>query len=347
MRWLLTIAVASACWPAAAQPAAQANDTVQFRDADGNVVTRIGELRQSPEGLMIVSAGTRTAISPADVISVYYSQLAGVDDRTRMAFTEWDAKPNAESLARYIEVQRSLGGAADDRTRRVIAFKVAMTTAAVADSGDAANTELVAVERLASFVREYADSWEVWPAGIAAMRLLGELGKHSDAAAIAAILARAAGVPAPLKIESRLLEAELLFRGKSFLTSASALDAAEKAGNLNTAQAERLALLRAALTAGEDRARLPAAVQQIRAAIDRSTSDAFPATAHRVLGELFLMADKPADARWEFLWIEAVHNRNPDDVRHALDRLADVFELLGDSDRAAAYRDKHKKARGG
>ncbi len=58
------------------------------------------------------------------------------------------------------------------------------------------------------------------------------------------------------------------------------------------------------------------------------------------------MANLPRDARWQFLWVEAVYNQDHEEVVKALARLVEVFEKLGDKEHASQYREKLLKAKG-
>jgi len=88
-------------------------------------------------------------------------------------------------------------------------------------------------------------------------------------------------------------------------------------------------------------------VAAIEAEIAKTKDPAVRAAAYGMLGELYLAADKPREAMWQFLWVEVVYNQDRDEVIKALARLADTFRIQGDDDRAKSYREKARRLRGG
>ncbi len=235
------------------------NDTVKYRDRakDGEETTKIGDVKETPGGIVVSGTGKNVAISPADVIAVYYGRLAGVEDKIRLELPSWDAKGGAEALTKYEDLQKTAANAgADDRTRRFLEFKVAMWSAKVADAKTGAAFKpaaTAAIDKLSTVARAYSKSWEVWPAARTAARLQAELGQFDAAAATLANLAMAEGIPHDLKNEAKLAEVEVLFRSGSTINAAPAIEALAKVSSLNDSQKDRLAIYQAALKgAGEN-----------------------------------------------------------------------------------------------
>ena len=48
---------------------------------------------------------------------------------------------------------------------------------------------------------------------------------------------------------------------------------------------------------------------------------------------------------WEFLNVEVVYNQDKDEVTKAMRRLVEIFDAVGDKDRADQYREKLRKVR--
>jgi hypothetical protein len=320
-------------------------DTLKFRDPeDGGEKTLTGEVKETPAGIVIAHAGKTTTVSPADVIALYYSKLAGVDDRTRMEMPDWDAKGGPEALANYSNVLKAVTrGSTDDRTKRFLEFKMTMLAARIAESksgNDFKTDAAAAVNGLTTFARGYSKSWEVWPAARTAARLQADLGKFSDAATTLANLAKAEGISRELQNEARLAEVDMLLRGGSALTLAPSVDALATLTALTDSQKQKLAVYRAILPGVQDRtdpAKVEEAAKAVRALIDKMAD---PAAAHNALGELYILANLPQKAKREFLWVEAVHNQDREEVLRALTRLCDVFDKLNDKEHAGQYRDK-------
>lgn len=327
------------------------SDTVKYRDRtkDGLETIKLGEVKESAAGIVITSGGKAIAISPVDVISVQYGKLVGVEDRVRMEMLTWETKGGNYARDNYAKVLQDAVNA-DERTRRFLEYKVASWSARVADSrsGKEFRAEApAAVEKLLLVARAYPQSWEQWPAARTAARLQMELGKPVEAAATLSALAKSPNLPSELKHEAKLAEIDVLYRSGSSATGPT-IDALAKAADLTTAQQERLAILRAAVQGADyknDPARVDAAAKAIRERINAASDTSTKATAHNALGELYLQARKPRDAMWEFLWVEAVHNTDREELLKALTRLGEIFEQQGETERAAIYRDKVLRAK--
>ncbi|CAN5604168.1 hypothetical protein BH11PLA2_BH11PLA2_06140 [soil metagenome] len=332
------------------------SDTVKYRTKDGAEKTSFGELKETPAGIVITSNGKTVAtIAPHDVIAVYYGKMAGVDGQVRQELPQWDAKGGLEARNKYADLLKTASGAgADERTKRFLEFRVAVLSAKVADTktGEEFKTEAAAaIDKLTTVARSYTKSWEAYPAARHAARLQAEIGKYSDAATTLATVAKIDGLPPELKGEAKLGEVDALFRSGSALSAAPAIEELGKsAATLTNAQKDRLNVFQAALKGAQDKtepAKVNAAAVAVRTLVDKMTDPVARAGAHNTLGELFFMANMTRDAMWEYLWVEAVYNQDKEEVIKALDRLATIFEKLGEKDRAAVYREKLLKAKAG
>ncbi len=332
------------------------SDTVKYLDrAKGNEeITKLGEVKETAAGATITSSGKSITISPADIVAVYYGTLVGVDDRERQSLPSLDEKGGIEAKKKYDELlqKASASSSPNERTRRFLEFKSAMLAASIADTrtGDEFRTEATAaIAQLLNVARSYNKSWEVWPASRTAARLQAELGNFKEAAQTLSTLAKVEGLPPTLQNNAKLAEVDVLLRTGSPLAAEPVIDAAAKITTLSAVQKQRLAVYQALLNGAKERtdpAKVQAAAKIVHEQIDKMTDPLAKATAHNALGKLFMMADQPRDAMWEFLWVEAVYNSDADEVAKALDRLAELFEKQGDKDRAAIYREKFQKAKG-
>jgi hypothetical protein len=333
----ITLVAAASAQP----PAGGGNDAVRYRDKkkDGQESVARGEVQESVRGVKVTAGGkTLIDLAPNEVISVDYARLPGLDPAA-LRLTE--ARDPAKARDDY---QAALKGSlADAKARRFAEFREAILSARLAD-GKTVPAEFqaeaaAAVEKLLAFVRAHPDGWEVWPAARTAARLQGELGKYSDAAGTFALLAKTRDLPAELAQQARLDEVEMLMRGGNALAAGPAATAlAGSPGFPKTGPAaDRLKAFQAVIKAGGDPADAAKAVREV---IDRTTDAGVRAAAHAALGELFLARNRPREAMWEYLWVETVYAQDRDEVAHAVARLADVFDKLGDKERAAAYREK-------
>lgn len=327
-------------------------DTVHFRDRknDYQVTTVRGEIRESPKGIEVLSAGKVTAtISPEDIVRVEYSRLPGLSDTDRLKSNSLenkdarDAKDILATRTAYSDMIKS--GGSDPKTRRFLDFREAMWAARVADSkmGPDFETEAkAAIDKLTLIARTANKSWEVWPASLTAARLQAEIGKHNDAASTLANLARTPDLPTPLKYQARLAELDVLLRSNRLAAEPVASElTADKAFPATGPLKEKLTIYQNILKAPppKEGAKAPeiVAIEQI---VAKTTDFSVRATAHNALGEYYLSNDRPRDAMWEFLWVETVFNQDREQVIKAVSRLGEVFDKLGDKDRAEAYAQK-------
>jgi hypothetical protein len=333
------------------QPAA-GPDKVYYRDKkDGTVRSTEGELKPTPAGLQVVSAGKVVlTVSPADVVRVIPGDLPGLDRLKDVLplITLEEKKEWEKARVSYLDQKKKLGSPAD-RTRRYLEYKVALTTAKVADEtreedGWKEKAE-EAVRLLELFLAEYKSGWEVWPAGRTLARLQSDLGKHPDAAATWGRLAKSPDVPADLQRDAAFHEVDCLLRGRRFTDASARLGELAKAG-AGGPIAERAAIYQLALKAAAAEAPLDA-VGPVEKAIGESKDPVVRATGYSVLGELFLAGGKPRDAMWSFLWVETVYSQDKDLVARAMARLIEIFRQQNDEDRVRAYTDRLREFRSG
>jgi hypothetical protein len=313
------------------------------------VDTRTGEVKDAPGGITFTdSSGKTIAISARDIVFVYYGKLAGVDDNTRRELPNIDNEGGQKALDFYVKLQKDTLTASDERTRRFLESRIAYWTARQTDvlAGDEFKKAApAAIDKLVNFARSYPKAWESWGAMLMAARMQTELGKHNDAASTFVALGRTEGLAADLRNDAKLGELEANLRsGAALLNNAAAV----KLDNPNESQKERFEIVQLALAAQKNRsdsAKLKADAKALADRIELCKEPANRAAGHNLLGEVYLQAKLPAEARWQFLWVEAVDNGDRDELVKALGRLAEVFETLGDKDRSALYRDKFLKAK--
>jgi hypothetical protein len=158
-----------------------------------------------------------------------------------------------------------------------------------------------------------------------------------------AALAKTGELPPNLVTEAALQEIDAQIRSKAGATAEVAARNLGK-GALPGATKDKLAIYEAAakaITGGDPQSGLKDIEDKIVATKDPGVR----AVGHAMRGELYLAANKPREAMWEFLWVETVYNADKDEVLKALSRLVDVFKALMDEDRSKAYRDKIRRLR--
>jgi hypothetical protein len=319
----------------------------------GRVKSEEGEVRESVGGVKVVVDGKeKLSLTPAEVVRVEYAELAGIDveDRGTLLALESERDP-AKARAGFAALKRKAAG---DRGRKYLEFRELQAAQRAVDAkavGDEFKKEAADLaEAWGGFAAAYSGGWEVWPATRTRARLLADLGDYAKAAETLTGLAKINGLPAELRSEAALARCEVLLRG-GLSGAAAAVDAAAKDPNLPAAGPlrERAVVYQAWAAAprpGDANANPDVAADKIQAALDAAKDPAARAAGFNAKGDLLLAFGRPKDARWEFLWVETVYNHDKDELANALRRLVEVFDALGDRDRADQYREKLRKVRG-
>lgn len=344
---LALVLIATVLETARSQPAANA-DRIYYRDKktkDGSVASIDGVLKTSPAGYQIVSGAKVIPVSPADIVRVVPGELPGLDRKDVLAQATLEANGDWEKArVGYVEMQKKAANA-QDKARRFLEFKVATATAKAADDTpeESGWKEKAggAVTLLSDFLSAYPSGWEVWPTARTCARLQSELGAYDNAARTWAKLIKNQEVPADLRAEATFQEIDTLIRGKRYPDAASRISDAQKTATAG-AQKDRLAIYQLAAKYADNPAD---GVAPIEAEIAKAKDPGTKAVGYGMLGELYLLANKPREAMWALLWVEVVYNQNPDEVAKALVRLTQVFKLQGDEERTKAYQDKLRRYR--
>lgn len=309
------------------------------------------QLKVTPAGVQVINKGAvTTTISPNDIILVDPGEVPPLDRKDVAAQITLERGRKWEpALATYLDMQKKAKAAnAPPPTARYLEFKVAYVSGRAAD--DAKENEwkdkAEAAEKLLNaflIASNYTGGWEVWPAGKMRARLTLELDRPADGVTTWSKLSKSADVPADLQREAAFEEIDYLIRARQ-LPVATQQIAALRPGVTGAAK-ERLALYEAAIkcaeTAGPDNPMpITQVVKPLQDLVDATKDPAVKAVGHNLLGEVCLLAEKPREAMWNYLWVEVVYNHDRDEVVKAMTRLVKSFEAQGDADRAATYRDK-------
>ena len=325
---------------------AQSPDRVVAHDPKtGKHITVEGTLAESPSGVVVSVGGKEKArFTPSEIVRIDLGDLPGLSpDDMALLFRFDHEKDPGKAASGYATLVPKAGENA--RVRRALEFREVMALARATDSADEAafqSTAPATADRLAGFARANGKAWEAFPTAKIAARLYADLRQFDRAAAVLATLASAPGLSATLRIEAKLLEADVYLRANDQAAGRAAVAAlvADK-------DVPATGLLRERLSIDVLRTQAPAAgtrpddhLVKLQAAIDISTSPAARASGYLAKGDLLLAHGRPHDALWEYLNVEVVYNQDQDEVRKALKRLVTVFDQLHDSDRAGQYREK-------
>lgn len=338
------------------QPATQIK--VFYRDAKtGSEKTIDGDdLKATPGGYQVISAGKVTAtISPDDIVRIDPGEMPPLErkDILSQITLEKDRKWEPARVI-YLDLQKKAKeGKANPKVLQFLEYKVAFTTAKVADdtADDAWEEKAKAAQQMLNdYLISYATGWEVWQLSRMRCRMLVELGNPGEAAATWAKTAKNASVPADLQREAALEEIDCLFRAKQFPEVQDRIAKFPKAEATGPVK-DRLALYQAAVKVAEgpkapDGAALTAWLKPIQDLVDAAKDPAVRAVGYNVMGEVCMFADRPREAMWSYLWVEVVYNQDRDEVAKAMFRLVKSFESQQDEDRAKSYKDKLRRFRG-
>ena len=342
-----------------------AGDRVFYREKkDGTIKQVVGELKPAPTGYQVISADdkkVKATVSPADIIRVVPGDIPGFDTAAiNEPVKAEDAKQWDKARLAHQEMLKK-SGMASEKVRKYLEFRVAIAAARSADdaadenAGQAKAAE--AVKFLDGFLTAYKTGWEVWPAVQACARLqvalveqtkaedkVSERRMFAEAARTWGRASRAADLPPDMRLDATLQEIDNKIRARQFADARGLIDEAAKTAPAGPIK-DRLAIYQLTLKFA-DTVNPADGAALIEAEIAKTKDPSVRATGYGMLGELYLAADKPRDAMWAFLWVEVVYNQDKDEVIKALVRLADVFRLQGDDDRAKSYRDKLRRYRG-
>ncbi len=330
-------------------------DKVVVRDTakkDGSTKSYDGALVLDKSGLSVTDSSGKllVVVSFNDFVKFTPGELPGVDRTSilsRIAEEERRTKKDYEAARIGYKAMLEKAATAPEKSKRYLAYKLAMMTTRVADeAADDENWAALAAEAIKDwdqFLTDYATGWEVWSAAHTNARLLAEVGKYAEAARMWSRLAKNNDLPAELRREAAIQEIDAQIRSKSYAlasTASEALLATTAPGTIK----DRLAVYAAAAKAAISGDPL-SGLKEIEAKIAATKEPIVRATGYSLIGELYLAANKPRDAMWNFLWVETVYNTDKDEVFKALNRLSELYQLQNEEDRAKAYREKIRRIR--
>jgi hypothetical protein len=346
-------------------------DRIYYRDKKDGVTRSVeGELKAVPQGFQVIAANDKkvaATVTIPDLVRVVPGDFPGYDLKTVLDPVNAEEKGNWEAARKTHDAMLEKTKNAPEKVRTYLEFRQAISAAhaadAAADDAVAQAKGGEAVTLLNTFLTTHKAGWEVWPVGQACARLQlsatekekgkdGEKEKEADkdverkqfeaAARTWGKVARAADLPADLRLEATLQEIDLLIRARRYADAVGLIADAAKAAPAGPVR-ERLAIYD--IAAKSESAPLDG-VAKIEAAVAKTKDPVIRATGFGMAGELYLAADRPREAMWQFLWVEVVYNQDKDAVVTALVRLSDAFRLQGDEERAKAYREKLRRVRG-
>lgn len=333
------------------QAPAQAQDKITYRDrATGKETVATGTIQSETADRLVIKGTTSREVPAVDVIDVTYTvpgalkldyARLGPAERNLETLTKEEERKKAlaDLIKNYQELGTKATGDSAKFLQRQIQFKIAQLRARQAEDDPEQLT--AALEALQKFVKDHPDSWQVSSAAKLLARLQIVKGDTDAAQKTYQALAALPNVPKEVKQECDLLGAQALLEGKKYDEAKKRLEALQKSVPAGDPQAVRVQVYLAACLAGAGD--LTKAVPQIEGIIAKTSDNALKATAYNALGDCYRLNGRPKEALWAYLWVDVLYHQDKQEHTKAMSHLAKLFEELGDSARAAQFKDKLKK----
>jgi hypothetical protein len=345
-----------------AAPAVRAEDKLYLKTSKDKPAYTAFVKQETPRGVKL--DGVKQEIAADDIRDIVYLvepislrlkyYQAGVAKETA-ARASADEKKRAELLAEAIQLyEDTILQLKEDFAfaKRHAEFKVALLRSLQAqDDGEPKSLDL-AITRLKEFKTKHPQSWQLSTCLKQLGQLLVERGDYADAEQTYRELAQA-DVADATRQEAELLSVQvslkagqiLLKQGKQAEADQRFADAEKKLAGLHAAlpkgspQGARVQLALAECLGAAKK--LPGAkklVQEVIAATKKEDKSV-KALAYNTLGFCYYLNEQWQEARWQFLWVDAVYHQ--DKVQHAkaLYYLADIFARLGEKERGQEFLD--------
>jgi tetratricopeptide (TPR) repeat protein len=271
-----------------------------------------------------------------DLVKVTYETPAALKLLMNPIFALEEKRDYAKALEEYKALTPRMGNASD-RLKRYVEYRIAVLKAAQGEAD--------APEALAAFLKAHPNSWQFSSVSkqLAAMQM--QKGRFDDAARTVEALTRAPGLSKDLKQEAELLLIDVLFRGGKFAEVSSQVKEALATLPANDPQRAKLEVYQIGCDARD--AKIDEVVKKLEGVIVKTEDPSLKALAYNTLGDCYVMKGNKQDAKFAYLWVDAVYNQDRAEHAKALERLANLFqdEALNDPDRAAFFRDKAQRVR--
>jgi tetratricopeptide (TPR) repeat protein len=319
--------------------------------ADDEVFFRGGEkpyknVIKSESGLGLEMTGKKDIVPAEEIVDILYN-VTPIEVRikpyrpTFYAERKYFDPTQKKDPKEKITLAEILKGYADSYplvkekfAKRHLEYKIAYISVLLAqeEEGDLE----AALQKLSNYKTKHADSWQVG----ACLRLLAHLQfaqkKYKEAQETYLELA-AANVAPEVKLEGELMAAQVGVRAGKVKESLKKLDDILAKLPKDSRLYARARIARAeSLAAAKEKDQ---AVNLLRQIIKESADKTIRAVAYNTVGEIYFQTAAYKEARWEFLKVEVVYNQDKNELAKALYYLAQIFDKLGDTDRAKEYRD--------
>jgi len=292
------------------------------------------------------------SIPSKDVVDMQYEVKADLKKTWDGAWrSEWvagatakDAKGRREALQAALKAYQELVDkvGADPKAQRQVQYKVAILTANLAE-GDKTQNKL-AIDLLEKYQKANTNSWQIFSVVDALSRLYVETNEFEKAAGAFDSMKKLPGVDDTVKNDCELKAADYLMKAKKHTEAADRLN--KIVGSMKPTdpsyEAMRMKLILCKANSPE---KFKEAIGDLRKMKDAAKDENKLAMIYNTLGDCYMMGNQPNDAKYEFLYVDLVYNK--DRVQHlrALEQLVQVFKDLKQLDKSKDYMQKLEKLR--
>lgn len=355
------------------QPTSTRHSITYFDRKDNRVTTMDTPVaKENISGIAIMIGKDQKIITSPDIIRVDYGGIKGVT-KADIAPAELleDNNDYAGAREKYSNLMKKVGD--DPIAKRYFGFRDLYARVKLADRQERKEdfqAEAGAVAKdLVEYFKNNDKGWEAYHAIQLASRLYSEMGKHEEAAKVLGELARHPELMPELKLNVMIAEAAATIRAGNGLAAEGILADLEKDSQLPASGPLRQQLnvlkvaakLPYAKTAeiatepkegDEEKPEAPAdkpdgdaekpteAAIQLEKAIADNPDSLARAYGYSFLGDLYMSHGFGRDAMWAYLWVDVVYNQESAEQVLAVGKLAELFDKLGDTERADQFRDK-------
>jgi tetratricopeptide (TPR) repeat protein len=336
----------------AAPAAAAAQDRVDFLDrAKGQPTYRTGTIASEDPAKVVIISGINKAkieIPTADITDVRYEvePPEGAQARTAERLKQFD-----KALQLYKDAAAKLKPG-NPYALAHLRFKAAKLTALQAEAGSATDRQVAIVE-LRRFLKDFPDSRHSIDALDTLSRLLLADGQSPQEVvdAFRALRTKYADRKEITSrcdlFESQLLvqEAENLLKDQPDAARKKYEEALQKFESM-LKDADKATAMDIKINAAQCKAALgrhAEAIKDLEAILKEATDDRTRAAAYLGRGDCYRLNGQFREAMWDYLWVDVVYHQDREQTAKALYHLAEVFERLGDPERARQSRERLNK----
>src|SRR5262245_5704428 len=316
---------------------ARAEDSLQYRkddktlNATGKVVEEtVSAVKFKP------SLGKDLQVPVTDVIRIVYE----VPPRVRLEYAAAASLEEKRDYAKALEEYKKLPGqmvTATDQAKRHLDYRIAMLKATLGEPD--------AIEALTDFLKKHPNSWQY--SSVARQLASLQLGKGLTDAAAKTIetWSRIEGLSKELKQQADLLLIDIQFQTGKHADVAQKIKGLLASLPADDPQRPKLEIYQIGTTARDTP--IEETVKKLQELIVKTEDRSLKALAYNTLGDCYVMKGLPHEAKFAYLWVDAVFNQDRSEHVKALERLVKLFdtEPLKDEGRAQLFRERAARVR--